>query len=225
MKRALVAEALGSAILSVTVIGSGIAAEQLAGGNAAIALLANSLATAAILPVIIILFANTSGAHFNPAVSLAFAVRRELSWPAFAAYAAVQTAAMIAGAVLAHLMFDLPALQQSTKIRASLGLTAAELVAAFGLVLTILGCKVEKPAAIPYAVGLYIGAAYWFTASTSFANPAITIARAFTDTFAGIAPQSAPLFIAAQLIGALLAVAAAGYFWPGQVRSGTRRRR
>jgi glycerol uptake facilitator-like aquaporin len=220
MRRALVAEALGSAILSVTVIGSGIAAEQLAGGNAAIALLANSLATAAILPVIIILFANISGAHFNPVVSLAFAVRHELSWPAFATYVAVQTLAMIAGAVLAHLMFDLPALQQSAKIRASVGLTVAEFAAAFGLVLTILGCKAEKPAAIPYAVGLYIGAAYWFTASTSFANPAITIARSLTDTFAGIAPQSAPLFIAAQFAGALLAVAAAGYFW-----SGARRRR
>lgn len=213
MKHALVAEALGSAILAATVIGSGIAAEQLSGGNAAIALLANAIATGAILPVIIILFANISGAHFNPAVSLAFAIRRELPWHIFAAYSAVQIVAMILGAVLAHLMFDLPALQQSTKIRASIGLTIAEAVAAFGLILTIIGCKVEKPAAIPYAVGLYILAAYWFTASTSFANPAITIARSLSDTFAGIAPQSVPLFIAAQLCGALLALAVAGFFW------------
>jgi glycerol uptake facilitator-like aquaporin len=213
-RRALLAEALGSAILSVTVIGSGIAAQKLSGGNVALALLANSIATGAILFVIIVAFGRLSGAHFNPAVSLAFALRGELSWTMFAAYALTQTAAMIAGAWLAHLMFGLPVLQTSATLRAGSALALAEAVAAFGLVLTIFGVRAERTDAIPLAVGLYILAAYWFTASTSFANPAITIARSLSDTFAGIAPQSVPLFIAAQFAGAAAALLAVRALWP-----------
>lgn len=212
--RALFAEALGSALLAATVIGSGIAAQKLSGGNVALALLANALATGAILVVIILLFARLSGAHFNPAVSLAFAVRGELSWRLFAGYVPVQVIGMIAGAWIAHAMFGLPLLQIATTMRDGYGIALAEMVATFGLVLTIFGLKSDKPEAIPYAVGLYIASAYWFTASTSFANPAITIARALSDTFAGIAPANAPVFILCQLIGTAVALAAIAYLWP-----------
>jgi len=207
------AEFIGTAFLLATVIGSGIMAERLAGGNAALALLCNTLATGAILPVIILIFGGVSGAHFNPAVSLGFALRGELSYGIAALYLVVQIIGAIAGAWTAHLMFDLPVLQISTHVRSSPGQWLAESVATFGLLLTIFGCLARTPAAVPYAVGLYITAAYWFTASTSFANPAVTIARALTDSFAGIAPGGVPAFIAAQLGGTLLAVPLARWLW------------
>ncbi|MEA2870837.1 MAG: hypothetical protein QOH67_813 [Hyphomicrobiales bacterium] len=211
--RALAAEGLGTAFLLATVVGSGIMAEQLSGGNGALALLGNTLPTGAILVVLILVFGPLSGAHFNPAVSLAFAVRGQFPRNAVAPYIVVQIGGAILGAWAAHLMFDLPVLQLSTKVRTGTGQWFAEGVATFGLVLTIFGCVARTPAATPYAVGLYITAAYWFTASTSFANPAVTVARALSDTFAGIAPGGAPAFIAAQLAGALAAVSVAGWLW------------
>jgi glycerol uptake facilitator-like aquaporin len=214
--RPLAAELLGSAFLAATVIGSGIAAQNLSGGNIAIALLANAIATGCILFVIISIFGPLSGAHFNPAVSLAFALRRELPWRLFALYVVVQTAGMIGGAWLAHLMFELPVFQISKTIRSTPGMAVGEVVAAFGLVVTIFGLKEKNAAQIPLAVALYIPSAYWFTSSTSFSNPAITIARSFTDTFAGIAPASTPVFILCQLAGMLVAVAAASWLWPKQ---------
>lgn len=217
--RAVSAEALGSLFLACAVIGSGIAAERLSGGNVALALLANALATGEILVVIILLFARVSGAHFNPAVSLVFALSGELPWRTFVLYAAAQIGGMIAGAWLAHAMFDLPVMQISVTARSGYGLAIAEAVAAFGLVLTVLGCSREKPEAVAYAVGLYITAAYWFTASTSFANPAITIARAFTHSFAGISPASVPVFVVAQFAGGVAALAAARLFWPRAPRA------
>jgi glycerol uptake facilitator-like aquaporin len=204
--RRLVAEAIGTALLLATVVGSGIMAERLADGNVAIALLGNTIPTGAILVVLILVFGPISGAHFNPAVSLAFALRRELPWPLFAAYAAAQIVGAVIGVWAAHFMFDSPVWQVSTHVRTGAGQWFAELVATFGLVVTIIGCLMRNAQAIPYAVGLYITAAYWFTASTSFANPAVTIARALSDSFAGIAPESVPAFIAAQLLGALVAV-------------------
>jgi glycerol uptake facilitator-like aquaporin len=211
--RALAAEALGTAFLLATVVGSGIMAERLSGGNAALALLGNTLPTGAILVVLILVFGPLSGAHFNPAVTLAFALRGQFAWNAVAPYVAAQIAGAILGAWVAHLMFDLPVWQLSTKIRSGSGQWLAEAVATFGLVLTIFGCVARTPAATPYAVGLYITAAYWFTASTSFANPAVTIARALSDTFAGIAFSSAPAFIAAQFAGALAACVLGGWLW------------
>ncbi len=207
------AEFLGTAFLLATVVGSGIMAERLAGGNVALALLCNTLATGAILAVLILVFGAVSGAHFNPAVSVAFALRGELPWRTAALYIAVQVAAGIAGVWTAHLMFDLPVWQISTHVRSGPGQWLAEAVATFGLVLTIFGCLARVPAAVPYAVGLYITAAYWFTASTSFANPAVTIARSLSDTFAGIAPAGVLAFIAAQLAGMAAAVAAAHWLW------------
>jgi len=204
--RALGAEFIGSAVLAATVIGSGIAAQNLSGGNVAIALLANAIATGCILYVIISVFGPLSGAHFNPAVSIAFAIRRELSWPQCGLYTIVQVMGMIAGAWLAHAMFDLPIFQTSTTIRAGTGKAIAEFVATFGLVLTILALKEKNAAQIPAAVALYITSAYWFTSSTSFANPAITTARSLSDTFAGIAPASVPIFIVCQLAGMSAAV-------------------
>jgi glycerol uptake facilitator-like aquaporin len=215
--RALAAEFIGSAVLAATVIGSGIAAQNLSGGNVAIALLANAIATGCILFVLISMFAPLSGAHFNPAVSIAFALRRELSWPLCGLYALTQIAGMILGAWLAHAMFDLPILQISKTIRSGYGMALAEIVAAFGLVLTIFGLKEKNAPQIPVAVALYITSAYWFTSSTSFANPAITIARSLSDTFAGIAPASAPVFIACQLAGMLAAVALGAWLWPAKV--------
>lgn len=207
------AEFLGTAFLLAAVVGSGIMAQRLAGGNVALALLCNTLATAAILPVIILMFGPVSGAHFNPVVSLAFALRGELSWPVTLLYVAVQLTAGIAGVWIAHLMFDLPVWQISSTVRWGAGQWLAEAVATFGLVLTIFGCIARAPAAVPYAVGLYIASAYWFTASTSFANPSVTIARSLSDTFAGIAPSGAPPFILAQIAGMFAAVATARALW------------
>ena len=214
LSQRLLAEGLGTALLLATVVGSGIMAERLAGGNVALALLCNSLATGAILVVIILMFAPISGAHFNPAVSLAFALRGELPWQTAVIYTACQIAGGVLGVWAAHLMFDLPVLQISIKIRTGFGQWFAEAVATFGLLLAIFGCAARAPAAIPYAMGLYITAAYWFTASTSFANPAVTLARALSNTFAGIAPGGVMAFIAAQLLGMLAAVLIARLLWP-----------
>jgi glycerol uptake facilitator-like aquaporin len=193
-------------------------AERLAGGNIAIALLGNTLPTGAILVVIILIFGPLSGAHFNPAVSLAAALRGELAWRHAALYGLVQIVAAIAGTWAAHLMFELPLLQLSTTDRSGMALLLSEAIATFGLLLTILGCVARAPAATPFAVGLYIAAAYWFTASTSFANPAVTIARALTDTFSGIMPANAPGFVVAQLVGMGVALAVAGMLWPTSSR-------
>ena len=213
LARRVVAEGLGTAFLLAGVVGSGIMAARLAGGNGALALLCNTIATGAILTVLILVFGPVSGAHFNPAVTLAFAMRRTLSWPQAALYAVCQIAGGALGVWAAHLMFALPLWQFSTTIRSGPDQWFAEGVATFGLVLTIFGCVARTPTAVPYAVGLYITAAYWFTASTSFANPAVTIARSLSDTFAGIAPGNVAAFIAAQLVGALAALALAGWMW------------
>lgn len=205
----LAAEGLGAFFLFACVIGSGIMAERLSGGNDAIALLANTGATAAILFVLITVFGPVSGAHMNPAVSLVAAWRGELSWKDCSAYAAAQLGFGILGAFAAHLMFELPLLQVSAKARTGPGQWAGEAIATFGLILAILGASKHRPEALAATVGLYIGAAYWFTSSTSFANPAVTVARSLSDTFAGIAPADVPAFIAAQLAGAALAVLAA----------------
>ncbi len=205
MNKKLAAEFIGTRLLVATVVGSGIMAERLAGGNDAIALLGNTIPTGAILVVIILIFGPVSGAHFNPAVTLAFLLRRELDLRSALSYWPAQIAGGIAGTLIAHHMFELPLWQESMHARTGLSQWSAEIVATFGLVATIFGCIRHRPEAVPYAVGLFISAGYWFTASTSFANPAVTIARAFTDTFSGIAPADAPGFIIAQLIGAALA--------------------
>ena len=202
--RRLLAEWLGTAFLLAAVVGSGIMAQKLAGGNVALALLCNTIATGAILVVLILIFAPVSGAHFNPAVTLAFAFRGELSWAMAALYIIVQIVGGIAGVWCAHLMFELPVWQFGLTARTGGGQWLAEAVASFGLLLTIFGCIARAPAAVPYAVGLYITAAYWFTASTSFANPAVAIARSLTDTFAGIRPIDLPGFILAELAGAVV---------------------
>lgn len=207
MRRQLAAEALGSLLLAATVIGSGIMAERLAAGNAAVALLGNTGATVAVLAALIALFRPISGAHFNPAVSLVMALNRRLPWSGALAYMAVQVLGCCAGAVLAHAMFELPLLQSSVHVRAGAAQWLAECVATFGLVLIVLGH--ERPRDAPWMVAAWIGAAYWFTASTSFANPAITAARSLTDTFSGIRPADVPAFIAAQLAGAVAAWALA----------------
>ena len=204
--RRLAAEALGTAFLLAIVIGSGIMGERLAGGNVAIALLGNTLATGAGLVVLINIFGPISGAHFNPAVTLVFALRREIGWGHAALYAATQCLAAIAGVWLAHAMFAEPVLEISHKLRDGAGQGLSEAVATFGLIATILGTAGRRPDTTPLLVGLYITAAYWFTASTSFANPAVTLARSLSDSFAGIAPASVPLFIAAQLAGAIAAL-------------------
>jgi len=207
----LAAEAIGSFFLFVAVIGSGIMAENLAGGNTAMALLANTIATGAILFVLIAMLGPISGAHFNPAVTLAFLIRREISAGMAGAFILVQIVGGAIGAFAAHLMFKLPILQFSTKARAGIDQWTGEFIATFGLVLTILLLIRYRAEAIPAGVALYITSAYWFTSSTSFANPAITLARSLSDTFAGIAPADAPLFIAAQLAGMLVAVVFAGW--------------
>jgi glycerol uptake facilitator-like aquaporin len=212
LARRAASEFLGTAFLLAAVVGSGVMAQRLAGGNVALALLCNTLATGAILTVIIVVFGPISNAHFNPAVSIAFALRGEMPWRTAAIYIAVQIAGAVAGVWLAHLMFELPVWQFSTNVRSGAGQWLAEAIATFGLLLTIFGLA-RTPAAIPYAVGLYITSAYWFTASTSFANPAVTIARSLSDTFAGIAPSGAPIFIAAQLAGMLIAVLLARWLW------------
>jgi glycerol uptake facilitator-like aquaporin len=210
----LFSEWLGTAFLLAAVVGSGIMAAKLAGGNIAVALLCNTLATGAILVVLIAVFGPVSGAHFNPAVSLAFALRAGLPWQEAALYIAAQVVGGIVGVWAAHLMFELPLWQFSMTSRTGFGQWLAEAVATFGLVLTIFGCVARAPSAVPFAVGLYITSAYWFTASTSFANPAVTIARSLSDTFAGIAPAGVLAFIVAQLVGMLVAVAVAAWLWP-----------
>jgi glycerol uptake facilitator-like aquaporin len=204
--REAAAEFIGTAFLLATIIGSGIMAFKLAGGNGAIALLCNTFPTGAILTVLILALGPVSGAHFNPAVSIAFSITGQLPWKSTATYIAAQLAGAICGAWAAHLMFEMPIWQLSTTIRTGPGQWFAEGVATFGLLLTIFGCLARNAAAIPYAVGLYITAAYWFTASTSFANPAVTIARSLSDTFAGIAPAGVLAFIVAQLLGMLTAI-------------------
>ena len=198
LPRRALAESLGSAFLLATVIGSGIMAARLAGGNDAIALLGNTIPTGAILVVLIPILGPVSGAHFNPAVTLVFALRRELPLGIVPVYLAAQLSGAVLGAFAAHLMFELPLLQVASTVRGGAGQWLAEAIAAFGLLLTIFGCLAVARDAVPYAVGLYITAAYWFTASTSFANPAVTVARALSDTFAGIAPAGVAAFIAAQ---------------------------
>jgi len=208
MTRGFWAEAIGSFFLFCTVIGSGIMADQLAGGNVAVALLDNTLATGAMLFVLIAMLGPLSGAHFNPAVTLVFRLRGDLSTAKALHLVAGQIAGGIPGVWAAHLMFAEPILQLSTKARTGPGQWAGEFIATFGLVFVILGTLRHRPQAVPASVALYIVAAYWFTSSTSFANPAITIARALSDTFAGIAPADVPAFIAAQLSGALAALIA-----------------
>ncbi|HEX5184993.1 MAG TPA: MIP/aquaporin family protein [Allosphingosinicella sp.] len=202
LARRLAAEGLGSFFLFATVIGSGIMAEHLSRGNDAVALLGNTIATAAMLFVLITMLGPISGAHMNPAVSLVAASRRELAWRDAALYAVAQLGCGILGAWAAHLMFDLPTLQLSIKARTGLGQWAGEAIATFGLVLTILGTVRHRKEWVPASVAIYITAAYWFTSSTSFANPAITVARSLSNSFAGIAPANVPLFVVAQLFGA-----------------------
>jgi len=219
LPRRAFAEALGTAFLLAAVVGSGIMAQRLAGGNGALALLCNTLPTGAILAVLILTLGPVSGAHFNPAVSLAFALRGELNARDTAVFIACQVLGGILGVVAAHAMFELPLWQVSQTVRTSPGQWFAEGVATFGLLLTILGCLRNAPSSVPYAVGLYITSAYWFTASTSFANPAVTIARSLSDTFAGIAPGGIAAFIAAQMIGAMAAVALAPWLFGTALQS------
>ena len=213
MARKLAAEAIGTAFLLIAAVGSGIMAERLAAGNVALALLGNTLATGAALVVLITLFGPLSGAHFNPAVTLYFALRGETGWPRALLYIVVQFIAAIIGVWLAHAMFGLPILQVSHKLRDGWSQGLAEFIATFGLLMTIAGAIRFAPLTTPMLVGLYITGAYWFTASTSFANPAVTVARTLSDTFAGIAPGSAPLFILAQLLAVPAAVAVLGWLF------------
>ena len=212
MLRKLMAEWLGTFSLLATVIGSGIMAERLAGGNVAVALLGNTIPTGAILVVLILVFGPISGAHFNPAVTLSFAIRKEISVKLAGLFMAAQVIGGISGVLVAHVMFDNPLYDPSTTVRTGLGQWVGEFVATFGLVGTILGCIKARPEAVPYAVGLYITAAYWFTSSTSFANPAVTIARGFSDTFAGINPSHVLVFVGVQLVAAVLATLFFGWF-------------
>ncbi len=207
LRRRLVAEALGTALLLATVVGSGIMGERLAGGNVAIALLGNTLATGAILMVLILILGPLSGAHFNPAVTLSFALQRRLPAGEGWLYVGAQVVGGVIGTVVAHIMFAEPVVATSATVRTGPGQWLAEVVATFGLVATILGCLRWRPDAVAYAVGLFISAGYWFTSSTSFANPAVTVARTLTDTFSGIRPADAPAFIAAQVVGAVAATA------------------
>ena len=213
-----VAEAIGTAFLLAAVIGSVIMAQRLSGGNEALALLCNTLPTGAILTVLILIFGPVSGAHFNPAVTLAFALRGELPWQIAFTYLIVQLLGAVIGVWMAHAMFELPIWQFSTHVRTGPGQWLAEAVATFGLLITIFGCVARAASAVAFAVGLYITAAYWFTASTSFANPVVTLARALSDTFAGIAPTGVLAFIGAQFVGAALAVALAQWLWRGKPR-------
>ncbi len=217
MNRAVIAEALGSFFLFATVIGSGIMAEQLAGGNVAVALLGNTLATGAMLFVLITMLGPISSAHFNPAVSLVFRLRGELTTVTAVAYVSAQLVGGILGVWAAHLMFDRPILQLSDKARTGMGQWTGELIATFGLVLTILGTLRSRQEWVPVSVALYIVAAYWFTSSTSFANPAITVARSLSDSFAGIAPNDVAGFVVAQLVGALLALGVSRVLFAGEV--------
>ena len=216
LARRVAAEGLGAFLLFTCVIGSGIMAARTSGGNDAIALLGNTLATGAILFVLITMLGPISGAHMNPAVSLVAAAQRELGWGDAAAYIAAQFACGILGAWAAHVMFGLPVLQLSVKARTGLGQWTGEFIATFGLILTILGTVRFRERWVPATVALYITAAYWFTSSTSFANPAITVARSLTDTFAGIAPHDVLPFIAAQLLGAGCAAVVARWLFDGE---------
>ena len=203
LSRRIAAEGLGTAFLLMAVVGSGIMAQRLAGGNVALALLANTIATGAALVVLISIFGPISGAHFNPAVTLFFALRREIQPTTGVVYVAVQIAGAVAGVYVAHAMFGMALVEVSAKLRDGPAQALSEFVATFGLLTTVAGSVRVSPALTPALVGLYITAAYWFTASTSFANPAVTIARSLTNSFAGIAPTSAPAFIAAQLAAVL----------------------
>lgn len=217
--RALGAEALGTAILVATVVGSGIMAERLAGGNQAIALLGNTIPTGAILVVLITVLGPVSGAHFNPAVTLVFAMRGAIAWRVVLPYIAVQCAGGVLGTIVAHLMFDLAPLAIGTTARSGPAQWLAEAVATFTLVLAILGGIRHAPTAVPWLVGLTITATYWFTSSTSFANPAVTLARGFTTTFAGIALNHTPAFVAAQLVGAAAGALLAAAIFPSSGKS------
>jgi glycerol uptake facilitator-like aquaporin len=206
-RRSVVAEGIGTALLLATVVGSGIMGERLAGGNVAIALLANTLATGAVLVALIATFGPTSGAHFNPLVTLAELVLGRCHWRKARLYLAAQILGAVAGVIAAHWMFELPTVAASQQVRTGVHQWWSEIVASFGLLTVILHVARSRPDFVPAAVGCYITAAYWFTASTSFANPAVTVARSLTDTFSGIRPVDAPGFIASQLVGALAAVA------------------
>lgn len=222
MRHALAAEAVGSFFLFSTVIGSGIMAENLASGNVAVALLGNTLATGAILYVLITMLGAISGAHFNPVVTLVFRLRGKLGTGQAWGHVIAQLVGGILGVWAAHLMFDLPIIEFSTKVRAGPGQWAGEFIATFGLLLTILGTLRHRPEVVPTSVALYVVAAYWFTSSTSFANPAITIARSLSDSFAGIAPADVPGFILAQVAGALAAhFTATPLFAPADNETGT----
>lgn len=213
LTRRLAAEWLGTAFLLAAVVGSGIMGERLAGGNEAIALLANTVATGAILAVLILVFGAVSGAHFNPAVTIALAMRGAIAWRDVAPYVAVQIIGALCGVAVAHLMFAEPLFTLSTNVRTGPPQFLAEFVAAFGLVATIIGCLRARPEAVPYAVGLFISAGYWFTSSTSFANPAVTLARSLTDSFTGIRPIDAPAFIVAEFVGAIAAAMFFAWLW------------
>jgi glycerol uptake facilitator-like aquaporin len=217
LARRAVAEAIGTALLLATVVGSGIMAERLAGGNVAVALLANTVATGAGLVALILCFGPVSGAHFNPAVSLADASQGGLAWRDLPVYVLAQVAGAFAGVAVAHIMFGEPLFSASQHQRAGVGQAVSEFVATFGLLAIIWGCNRRRSSVTPFAVGAFITAAYWFTASTSFANPAVTLARAATDTFAGIRPKDAPLFVAVQFAGALAATGLFRWLVPGSL--------
>ena len=221
LARRLLAEGLGTAFLLAIVVGSGIMGERLAGGNTAIALLANSLATGAGLVALILMFGTVSGAHFNPLVTLSEAWQDNMPWREVLPYVAVQAAGALVGVMAAHGMFELPLLAVSQHARTGTGQWFSEFIAAFGLLAVIIGCSRSRPAMTPFAVAAYITAAYWFPASTSFANPAVTLARAATDTFAGIRPVDTPGFIAAQLAGAAAATLIMGWLHPAAPRDAT----
>jgi glycerol uptake facilitator-like aquaporin len=219
LRRRLAAEAVGTALLLATVVGSGIMGERLAAGNVAVALLANTLATGAVLVALILTFGPISGAHFNPAVTLADASQGGLSWPDVPGYVGVQITGAFAGVAAAHLMFELPLYSASRHVRQGPAQMFSEFVATFGLLAVIWGCARLRSAAVPFAVAAYITAAYWFTASTSFANPAVTLARAASDTFAGVRPVDVPGFIVAQLLGAAAATGLFRWLVPGLPKS------
>ena len=224
LTRRLTAEALGTLFLVMAVVGSGIMADKLAGGNEAIALLCNTLPTGAVLFVIITIFAPVSGAHFNPAVTIVMWLRGALDRNEALLYIAVQIVGGCLGAIAAHLMFGLDALQISQTARTGVGQWIGEFIATFGLIATILGCVKFAPGAVATAVGLYITSAYWFTSSTSFANPAVSIARSISDTFAGIAPQDVPIFILAELLGALAAAYLFGWLFTEELERPRKRK-
>ncbi|GAA0597613.1 MIP/aquaporin family protein [Craurococcus roseus] len=218
MPQRLVAEGIGTGLLLAAVVGSGIMAERLAGGNAGVALLANTLATAGSLVALILTFGPVSGAHLNPAVTVALAWRGALPWRSAPGYVAAQLAGAVLGVWLAHAMFELPILQASARVRTGAGQWAGEFTATFALLSVVWGCARHHPQATPYAVACVIAGAYWFTSSTSFANPAVTAARALSDTFAGIRPADAPAFVAAQALGAAAATALFAWFAAAEER-------